>query len=239
MPSAVVGISINRSAAFGKRVAPRSPWPSRCATASGRMASTSPISTRSRASLPTARLYERFSPRGSTSGSTRGCVDRRLLAPLIDLDPAGCRSWSVSRASRARRSWRRSSSGSGRDRVIFSLDLDEGCPRIVSGGAWSSVDPIRGSPPKPSTAVSGRSWCSTSPGGNRRWRRDRRPYAQGSGCFTDGRVRAGGGIHGMCDLDLRRAGASAVLVGSALHDGRIGRRDDWSGTAGSGQRAIE
>ena len=229
MPSAADGISINRFGAFGTRVSDRSRWPSRCATPWDCDTSTWPISTRSRAAARPATSIEGIIAAGAaTSGSTRACeiVDR--LAPLLDLDPARTGSSSDSRASRARRSWRRSSSGSVRiarsSASTCSTDV-RGSPR---GAAWTSEDPFEIA----AQAIELRRATAhpARPGAGRDGPRDRAPrtcWPELREASSRGRRSAwAGGSRGIEEVaDAEGAGASAVLVGSAIHDGRIGRRE--------------
>jgi phosphoribosylformimino-5-aminoimidazole carboxamide ribotide isomerase len=114
----------------------------------------------------------------------------------------------------------------GPDRAIFSLDLDEGRPRIASGASWSSDEPLEIA----SQAV--------GLGVRRLILLDLARVGTDGGIGTEDlliQLRArhpavsvcvGGGIRGIDDvLRMKERGASAVLVGSAIHAGRIGRRE--------------
>ena len=114
----------------------------------------------------------------------------------------------------------------GPDRAMFSLDLDEGKPRIAPGAAWLSDDPqgiasraielgIRSLILLDLARVGMDRGIGTEP--LLTWLRARYPEVA---------LGAGGGVRGMDDvLRLRECGASSVLVGSAIHDRRIGRRE--------------
>ena len=114
----------------------------------------------------------------------------------------------------------------GRDRVIFSLDLDDGRPRVAPGAAWPSVEPLEIA----SQAV--------ELGVRRLILLDLAQVGTGRGIGTEdllARIRSPirrrrdhrrGRDPGIDDvLRVADQGASAVLVGSAIHDGRIGRRE--------------
>jgi phosphoribosylformimino-5-aminoimidazole carboxamide ribotide isomerase len=114
----------------------------------------------------------------------------------------------------------------GRDRVIFSLDLDDGKSRVAPGAAWPGVDPLD---------IVAR---VIDLGVRRLILLDLRRVGADRGIGTEGLLEAirtrhdpiaiivGGGIRDIEDvMTLRDRGASAVLVGSAIHDGRIGRRE--------------
>lgn len=111
----------------------------------------------------------------------------------------------------------------GPDRVVFSLDLRNGRPLIADGAAWPSESP----------EALARS--AVAAGARRILLLDLARVGTGTGTGTIPLLKAirsawpvleitiGGGVSGPADLErLAEAGASAVLVGSALHDGRIG-----------------
>jgi phosphoribosylformimino-5-aminoimidazole carboxamide ribotide isomerase len=112
----------------------------------------------------------------------------------------------------------------GADRTIFSLDLDDGRPRKAAQSTWRSHDSFELA-------------CAAIENGVRHiLLLDLARVGTGRGSGTKGlierirarnpevNVSAGGGISGIAEvLDLKNAGACAVLVASALHDGRIGR----------------
>jgi phosphoribosylformimino-5-aminoimidazole carboxamide ribotide isomerase len=114
----------------------------------------------------------------------------------------------------------------GADRTIFSLDLFEGRPRIAPGADWKADEPL---------AIARR---AIRAGVRRLILLDLARVGTGRGTGThrilaglrqecpDVEISVGGGISGVEEiLELRKAGATAVLVGSAIHDGRIGRRE--------------
>jgi phosphoribosylformimino-5-aminoimidazole carboxamide ribotide isomerase len=117
----------------------------------------------------------------------------------------------------------------GSDRTIFSLDLFEGRPRIARAANWMTDDPI---------AIASR---AIGEGVRRLILLDLARVGTGRGPGTRGvldgirqadpkvEITIGGGISSVAQiLELQNAGATAVLVGSAIHDGRIGRRElDW------------
>src|SRR5262249_37786346 len=114
----------------------------------------------------------------------------------------------------------------GRDRVIFSLDLFDGYPRMAAIDAWGSDEPSDVA--REAIACGVRSLILL----------DLARVGTGRGPGTDhllGRIVRdhpgvrpiqGGGISTIDDvLAQKNAGAAAVLVGSALHDGRINALD--------------
>lgn len=112
----------------------------------------------------------------------------------------------------------------GPDRLIVSLDLRDGRPITPGLGAWGEAD---------AEAIAGR---LVRIGARRMILLDLARVGRGGGVGTGALMQGilrdhlgvelvvGGGVAGEADVaELRRRGASAVLVGSALHDGRIDR----------------
>jgi phosphoribosylformimino-5-aminoimidazole carboxamide ribotide isomerase len=116
--------------------------------------------------------------------------------------------------------------GLGPERVVFSLDLKRGRPLTAEGAEWSSDDPLR--------------LCGEAVelGARQLLVLDLARVGTGRGTGSDDLLRAlhqefrsarlelsvGGGIAAIEEVVAARdAGASAVMLGSALHDGRITR----------------
>jgi phosphoribosylformimino-5-aminoimidazole carboxamide ribotide isomerase len=111
-------------------------------------------------------------------------------------------------------------------RVVFSLDMFAGVPRMSKDALWPTADPYR-------------LCCHAIRLGVRRLLLlDLSRVGIGEGTGTDELrtallvdhpevdVFVGGGISGMEEiLRLRSEGVAGVLIGSALHDGRIGRHE--------------
>ena len=113
----------------------------------------------------------------------------------------------------------------GSNRVLFSLDLRAGIPLISTKKAWGSEDPRK------------LAEMAVNCGVKRLIVLDLARVGTNAGVGTlpliaalhqdhpTIEIIAGGGISATNDLNaLEQAGASAALVGSALHDGRIGRQ---------------
>lgn len=112
------------------------------------------------------------------------------------------------------------------DTLIFGLDLRAGRPIVAPWAGWPSNDPL---------VLVGSAWEA----GLRRFVvLDLARVGAGGGvsgldlaaalvrAFPGAEVAVGGGVAGPGDLrDAEAAGATAVLVGSALHDGRLTRDD--------------
>jgi phosphoribosylformimino-5-aminoimidazole carboxamide ribotide isomerase len=114
----------------------------------------------------------------------------------------------------------------GADRVAFSLDLREGRPMVDTIPRWGTSDPDE------------LALRAVASGVRRIIRLDLARVGTGRGAGSDapGRITVegggplewfvGGGIAGIGEIrTLSRAGFDGVLVGSALHDGRIGAGD--------------
>lgn len=114
----------------------------------------------------------------------------------------------------------------GADRVVFSLDLRDGMPVVSPWARWTSAEP------EDIIAV------VSDLGVHRVILLDLARVGSGRGTGTDALLAhvvrkwpatsfiAGGGVRGLDDvLRLEEMGASGVLVGSAIHDGRIGRQE--------------
>jgi phosphoribosylformimino-5-aminoimidazole carboxamide ribotide isomerase len=111
----------------------------------------------------------------------------------------------------------------GAERVVFSLDLFEGRPRIAAPAAWRTDDPHALARAAIECGV-----CDLLI-------LDLARVGTGQGLGTQNlmnrireghrsvRLSVGGGISRIEEVvDLQSAGARAVLIGSAIHDGRIG-----------------
>lgn len=119
----------------------------------------------------------------------------------------------------------------GAGRLVFSVDLRSGRPMVDTADAWGTLDPAE---------LAGLAWDL----GLSRvllLDLDRVGTGQGAGDLdllrrvssrapTGSELFVGGGVRSPDDLEpLRQSGASGVLVGTALHDGRVEPHDlnDW------------
>jgi len=113
----------------------------------------------------------------------------------------------------------------GAERIVLSLDLFERVPRLPAGADWSSVDP----------ALVARQLLEL--GVRRLLLLELSRVGTGRGTGTSdllvflrhldagAEISVGGGIAGIDEvLALRDQGAASVLIGSALHDGRISQQ---------------
>jgi phosphoribosylformimino-5-aminoimidazole carboxamide ribotide isomerase len=171
-------------------------------------------------------LYERLASAGVPLWIDAGVRDRLALEPLMVL----CRYHlrivvgleSVGGPAELGEVIQRA----GPDRVIFSLDMDDGRPLVAAEAAWPRSEPLEIASQVVALGV------------RRLILLDLARVGTGRGIGSEGlltRIRTrwpgvavtvGGGIRGIDDvLRLKEQGAAAVLVGSAVHDGRIGRRE--------------
>ncbi len=155
-----------------------------------------------------------------------GLHNLRSAGRLLELDPACCTLVAGLETLDGPRALAEILAKIGPERTILSLDLVSGRPRIATPGAWKSNDPIE----IVREAV--------EQGARRLLVLDLARVGTGRGVGTlsllsqiravhpEVQVSAGGGITAIEDvLMLRDFGASAALVASAFHDGRIGRRE--------------
>jgi phosphoribosylformimino-5-aminoimidazole carboxamide ribotide isomerase len=177
-------------------------------------------------SPPSVEIYRALVALGLHIWVDAGVTDVESAAPLLEFEPSELTiivglettagpSTIVELVNRA-----------GASRVMFSLDLFEGSPRIAPCANWGSAQPLE------------LARAAIDLGVTRLLLLDLARVGTGQGSGTQNlmaRIReesrsveliVGGGISGTAEIiALRDAGATAVLVGSAIHDGRIGARD--------------
>ena len=204
MPSAVVGISINRSGAFGKRVA-RPARPGRRAPRRTRasialyLADLDAIEGRP----PDLALYRATVAERPRSLARRGRARRIALRPLLALGPrARARSSSGSRrvdgpagAGGNRRAM------PGRIARSSASTWTTARPRIAPGAAWASGDPFAIAAQAVELGVRHAHLARPDAGGDRPRDRDRRPAGRASrGVIPRSPITVGGGIRGIDDV---------------------------------------
>lgn len=114
----------------------------------------------------------------------------------------------------------------GRDSLVFSLDLYAGEPRVAANADWSSQAPLGIADEAIGLGVRHFLLLDLARVGTGRGVGTLSLFSALAGRHLDVSLTAGGGIARRDDLDaLEAQGAAAVLVGSALHDGRIRVRD--------------
>jgi phosphoribosylformimino-5-aminoimidazole carboxamide ribotide isomerase len=173
---------------------------------------------------PHREVYEGMIDAGMTLWLDAGVGDQARLAPLLDLDPERSRLVLGLESVAGPDELARLVTRIGAGRAIFSLDMDSEVPRIAAGAAWPGREP--GEIADRAIACGVRTLILL----------DLARVGTGRGIGTGDMlvrlrthhpsvaVTVGGGIRGIEDvLRMKQLGASAVLVGSAIHDGRIGR----------------
>jgi phosphoribosylformimino-5-aminoimidazole carboxamide ribotide isomerase len=114
----------------------------------------------------------------------------------------------------------------GVDRTIFSLDLDDGHPRKADQSTWRSDGSFGLAREAIENGVRHILVLDLARVGTGRGSRTKGLIEQIRARNPEVNVSAGGGISSIAEvLDIKMAGACAVLVASALHDGRIGRSE--------------
>jgi phosphoribosylformimino-5-aminoimidazole carboxamide ribotide isomerase len=110
-------------------------------------------------------------------------------------------------------------------RLVFSVDLHEGRP-LVGGSPWGTTDPLALARSVVARGIRRLLLLDLARVGTGRGTGllDLLAHLRGDG--ADLEIAVGGGVADRDDVEqLASGGASAVLIGSALHDGRIGPDD--------------
>jgi phosphoribosylformimino-5-aminoimidazole carboxamide ribotide isomerase len=112
------------------------------------------------------------------------------------------------------------------DRAILSLDMDDGTPRIARGAAWSGTSSFEIAAEAVGLGIRHLILLDLARVGTDRGVGTEDLLMRLQARYPAIAITVGGGIGGVDEvLRIRRLGASAVLVGSAIHDGRIGRAE--------------
>ena len=127
----------------------------------------------------------------------------------------------------------------GSNDIIFSLDLFEGQPRIAAPASWGTEEPLELARAAIDCGVHCLLILDLARVGTGRGAGSSRLLAQIQTDHPSVMVCLGGGITRIEEInELRDSGASAVLVGSAIHDGRIGAQELACLEAGGGWGSI-
>jgi len=175
---------------------------------------------------PDCALFQKLISNGFHLIVDAGLRDRPSLAPLLELDRRSSTIVAGLETLRSPGALGEIVDELGAERTFFSLDLFEGRPRIAEPEEWTSDDPRELAREAIERGVRQVLLLDLARVGTGRGLGTLSLIAQVRADHSEVRVSAGGGIARIEDvIELKNAGASAVLVGSALHDGRIGRRD--------------
>jgi phosphoribosylformimino-5-aminoimidazole carboxamide ribotide isomerase len=155
-----------------------------------------------------------------------GIRDPGTLSPLLELDPVFTTIVAGLESLAGPRELTEIVRIVGADRVVFSLDLFEERPRLAQASDWGTESSFELAQKATDCGVQNLLILDLARVGTGQGLgsldlihriRDARPSV---------RLVAGGGISSIDDVsELRAAGASGVLIGSAFHDGRIGTRE--------------
>jgi phosphoribosylformimino-5-aminoimidazole carboxamide ribotide isomerase len=114
----------------------------------------------------------------------------------------------------------------GPERLVFSLDLFENRVLMGSPEAWGTVDPLKLGLSLLDLGVRRLLILDLSRVGKRRGTGTMELLAELNAASPSAELSVGGGIASIEDVaQLRSAGASEVLIGSAIHDTTIGPRE--------------
>jgi phosphoribosylformimino-5-aminoimidazole carboxamide ribotide isomerase len=122
----------------------------------------------------------------------------------------------------------------GAEGVVFCLDLEDGHPRAGSPAAWATADPFALASEAIAQGVSRLLILDLSRVGTGRGTGTEDLLVRLRSAYSGVDVFVGGGISRIEEVArIRALGARGLLLGSALHDGRIGPRE-LARLAGSG-----
>src|SRR5262249_51290827 len=156
-----------------------------------------------------------------------GIRDVASTSQLLELDPSSCTLVAGLETLRGPSDLRALVDRAGADRVLFSLDLDDGLARMAApADAWAARQPDELARRAIDLGVRhlflldlSRVGTGRGPGTEVLMKTVRRDHPHVS-------LTVGGGISAIDEVrSLLSAGATRVLIGSALHDGRIGPSD--------------
>jgi phosphoribosylformimino-5-aminoimidazole carboxamide ribotide isomerase len=155
-----------------------------------------------------------------------GVRDAATVAPLLELDPAFTTIVAGLETMVGPRELAKIVQIAGADRVVFSLDLFEERPRLAASAAWGTEDSYELARAAIDCGVQNLLILDLARVGTGRGLGSLDLIARIRGTRPSVQLTAGGGISSIEEvLEVRDAGASGVLIGSAIHDGRIGPRE--------------
>jgi len=175
---------------------------------------------------PTLAIYKEIISLGVHLVVDSGIRDAGSAGSVFELDGSSCTMVAGLETVRGPRELGKIVDRVGPDRVIFSLDLFDGRPRMAAPTAWAADDPCEVAREAIDHGVRDLLLLDLSRVGTGRGLGTEGLMARIREANPGVRVSVGGGISRIEEvLALRNAGAAAVLIGSALHDGRIGARE--------------
>jgi phosphoribosylformimino-5-aminoimidazole carboxamide ribotide isomerase len=175
---------------------------------------------------PSVAIYRQIVSSGLHLIVDAGVRDVTSLGPLLELDGTRYTIVAGLETIRGPRELRGIVERAGPERVIFSLDLFDGRPRIAVPGAWRSELPRDLAREAIHHGASHILLLDLARVGTGRGVGMADLLARIRELHPAVRISVGGGISGIDEVRaLRNDGAASVLVGSALHNGRIGLRE--------------
>jgi phosphoribosylformimino-5-aminoimidazole carboxamide ribotide isomerase len=189
---------------------------------------------------PHVHIYREIIDLGVHLWIDAGIRDVTSLAPLLSLEPASTTIIVGLETVSGPRELTQIVELIGMERVIFSLDLFDGRPRCAAPTAWSTEDPRELAEAAIACGVRHLLILDLARVGTGRGLGSRDVLKSIRESHPSILMSVGGGIARIEEVDdLRSAGAGAVLVGTAIHDGRIGASEiEWLATA-SGRGSID
>ncbi len=153
-----------------------------------------------------------------------GISDRATMTPLLDLDPAKTTIVAGLETLSGPLELAEIVETAGADRVVFSLDLFDNRPRIANRADWETEDPFELARAAIARGVRKLLILDLARVGTGRGSASRDLIARIRSELAPDHLITGGGIARIDEiLELRDDGVSSVLVGSAIHNGQIGR----------------
>jgi phosphoribosylformimino-5-aminoimidazole carboxamide ribotide isomerase len=155
-----------------------------------------------------------------------GVRDQGTVAPLLELDSAFTTIVAGLETLGGRRDLAEIVRIAGTERVVFSLDLFEARPRIAAAATWGSPDSLDLALAAIDCGVQNLLILDLARVGTGRGLGSQDLFARIRAARPSVHLYVGGGISRPEEARaIRAAGAAGVLIGSALHDGRIGPRE--------------
>jgi phosphoribosylformimino-5-aminoimidazole carboxamide ribotide isomerase len=175
---------------------------------------------------PSLAIYQHIILYGIRLIVDAGLQDATAAAPLLELRGAACTIVAGLETVRGPHDLVEIVQVAGAERVVFSLDLFDGRPRIAVPEAWRCDDPAALAREAIDHGVRHLLVIDTARVGTGRGLGTASLISRIRKSHSQVQISVGGGISRIEEIiELKNDGAAGVLVGSALHDGRIGRRE--------------
>ena len=175
---------------------------------------------------PSVGIYRGLAELGLELWIDAGLRDGRSASPLIDLGDRALTLVAGLETVAGPRGLAEIAARLGTLRMIFSLDLFQGRPLVAAQSTWGTHDPLELVQQATDLGVRRLLILDLARVGTGRGLGTEALLARIREAHPDLAIIVGGGVARIEDvLGLYEAGAASVLVGSALHDGRIGRNE--------------